>query len=83
MGIFKKKIKPYARPINRAIASRAIFNENAGELHRIEILFELANGERIAFDLTLEQSALLIEQTTAAYRAILPPLRTASQGWGG
>ena len=83
MGIFRKKQPVYARPVVKAIASRAIFTEAQGMLPKVRMEFQLANGENVAFELELDEAGKFIEQATSAYRAIVPPLRTSMGGWGG
>lgn len=70
-----KKQKPYARPIVRSIASRAVFNEASGQLPMINMEFEMPDGEKVVFELTVEQAARHIEQAVAAYHAIVPNLK--------
>ena len=78
----KKLEKAYARPVIRALASRAIFQEAQGMLPKISMTFELTDGEVIQFELELEEAAKFIEQTVSAYNAAVPVLKTSRGGWG-
>lgn len=66
----------------RVRATRALFPEASGAIPRVSIQFEDAQGAIHQFDLDVKDAAELIEQSTAAYHAILPPLKTSRSGWG-
>lgn len=54
-----------------------------GSPHRISLQFEDAKGDVTQIDLEVKEAVELIESMTAAYQAIVPPLRTSRVGWGG
>lgn len=83
MNFFKRRPARTIRPVNRAIASRAIYAEARGYLPTVQMTFELTSGEQITFELQVDEAGKFIEQATAAYRAIVPTLRTGGAGWGG
>jgi len=66
----------YARPVVKALASRAIFNEAQGMLPKVQMTFELTTGEVVTFELEVAEAGI------ASYRAIVPQLRTGMGGWG-
>lgn len=66
----------------RVRAVRAAFIETPGMMHRVELQFEDAKGDITQFDLEVKDAVQLIEDMTAAYQAIVPPLRTSRVGWG-
>lgn len=72
----------YARPVVKALASRAIFAEAQGAIPKVAMTFELATGEVVKFELELPEAGAFIEQSISAYRAIVPQLRTGMGGWG-
>jgi len=72
----------YARPVVKALASRAIFNEAQGMLPKVQMTFELTTGEVVTFELEVAEAGKFIEMSIASYRAIVPQLRTGMGGWG-
>lgn len=72
----RRKKRSYLRPVNRATASRTIYNEASGILPTVALKFEMTDGEVVEFELTVQETAKLIEQATSAYHAIVPVLRT-------
>lgn len=72
----------YARPTVKALATRAIFNDAQGAIPKLHMTFELESGEVVKFELEVPEAGAFIEQSIAAYRAIVPQLRTGMGGWG-
>jgi hypothetical protein len=71
----KRSKEPYRRPAVRALASRAIFNEASGQLPTIAMKFEMTDGEIVEFELNITEAAKFIEQSVAAYHAVVPNLK--------
>lgn len=71
----RRKKAAYARPVVKVRASRAIYNEASGMLPTIALEFEMQDGEQVKFELTVTESAKLIEMMTASYYAIVPQLK--------
>ena len=66
-----------------ASASRAVVSTVHGDLPHIEVTMVMdSTKEKITFDLTLNDTAILIEQLVSSYNAIVPPLRTSRGGFG-
>lgn len=66
--------------IEEVAASRAIF-VSKNEQSRVRITMTTSDEQVIDFELTVEQAAKLIEDTTMVYYAIIPPLRTRRESW--
>lgn len=45
-------------------------------LPSVQLTFEMTDGEVVVFELPVSETAKLIEQATASYHAIIPPLKT-------
>ena len=56
-------------------ASKAVY-QGKGIMPRVRIEMLTEDNQRIDFELDIENAASLIEQTTHAYYAIVPELRT-------
>jgi metal-sulfur cluster biosynthetic enzyme len=56
-------------------ASRAMYVDE--ETQRVRVTFTTTDNQIVAMELTPHQAARLIEQTTSAYYAIVPQLKTS------
>lgn len=84
MPRFKRKITTPDRIIHpiRVRASRALMPRAEGAIPLVAMQFEDAAGVVYQFELEVKEAAEMIESATAAYHAIMPPLKTQRQGWG-
>lgn len=61
--------------IKEVKASKAVY-QGKGIMPRVRIEMTTEDNQRIDFELDIENAAILIEQTTHAYYAIVPELKT-------
>lgn len=61
--------------IKEVKASKAVY-QGKGIMPRVRIEMITEDNQRIDFELGIEETALLIEQSTHAYYAIVPELKT-------
>lgn len=67
-------------PVERVKASRAIYISPDVQKIEMEVW---ADGQSLVLDMTSKQAAELIQQLSAAYMAINPPLRFTPSGYAG
>ncbi len=61
--------------VKEVTASKAVY-QGKGIMPRVRITMTTEDEQRIDFELDIENAAILIEQTTHAYYAIVPELKT-------
>lgn len=70
------------RKVKAATSARAIFQAGGDSMPKVVFSFLTDSEEQFDFELTIHQTASLIEQSMAAYNAIIPPLKTSRGGFG-
>jgi hypothetical protein len=61
--------------IKEVSASKAVY-QGKGIMPRVRITMTTEDNQKVDFELDIENAAILIEQTTHAYYAIVPELKT-------
>jgi hypothetical protein len=82
MTLFKRYRPKYRHVAVEAKAVRALFPSVHGAIPKIALTFIMTDGSEQTFELEATEAAKLIDQSIAAYHAIVPQLKTGRGSWG-